>query len=178
VAVWFPLLAQETVLQLDPEQTQIKFTLVDVLHTVHGTFKLKSGTFRFDPATHRAGGEIIVDVQSGDSGNKSRDKRLHKEVLESEKYPEAVFTPDRYDGEITSEGDSKIEMHGTFRVHGEEHEMTVPADIHKQGGTYTSDSHFVIPYVKWGMKNPSTLLLKVEDKAQMDVHAVAQAGGL
>ena len=35
--------AQDTAFQLDPAQTTVKFTLGDVLHTVHGTFKLKRG---------------------------------------------------------------------------------------------------------------------------------------
>ena len=37
-----PAVAQETVLELDPAQTQVSFTLGDVLHTVHGTFKLET----------------------------------------------------------------------------------------------------------------------------------------
>ncbi|HXI39873.1 MAG TPA: hypothetical protein VNH83_07835, partial [Bryobacteraceae bacterium] len=41
----------EIVLELNPGQTEINFTLPDVLHTVHGAFQLKSGTVRFDPAT-------------------------------------------------------------------------------------------------------------------------------
>jgi hypothetical protein len=28
-----------------------------------------------------------------------------------------------------------------------------------------------MPYVKWGMKNPSTLLLRVSDQVEIDVHA-------
>ena len=36
--------AQEIVVQLDPAQTKIEFTLGSTLHTVEGTFKLKRGT--------------------------------------------------------------------------------------------------------------------------------------
>ncbi len=37
--------AQETSFQVDPAQSNVKFTLGDVLHTVHGTFKVKGGDF-------------------------------------------------------------------------------------------------------------------------------------
>ena len=43
--------AQPMHVQLDPAATTINFTLGDVLHTVHGVFKLKSGDLWFDPST-------------------------------------------------------------------------------------------------------------------------------
>src|SRR6476620_212062 len=55
----------EIVLELNPAQSEINFTLPDVLHTVHGTFHLKNGTVLFDPATGKASGAVIVDVTSG-----------------------------------------------------------------------------------------------------------------
>ena len=76
--------AQESVVQLDTAQTNtIDFSLNDVLHKVHGIFRLKNGTIRFDPYTGKASGAIIVDATSGDSGNGSRDGRMHREILES-----------------------------------------------------------------------------------------------
>ena len=36
--------AQDATFHLDPQHTTINFTLGDVLHTVHGTFRLKEGT--------------------------------------------------------------------------------------------------------------------------------------
>ena len=97
-AVCSPALAQETVFQLDPAKTEVAFTLTDPLHTVHGTFKLKSGTIRFNPTTGEAGGKVVVDATSGASGNGSRDRKMHKEVLESPKYSEITLTPVRFKG--------------------------------------------------------------------------------
>ncbi len=48
--------AQETLVTLDPAGAQIEFTLGATLHTVHGSFKLKHGEIRFDPATGSASG--------------------------------------------------------------------------------------------------------------------------
>ena len=90
---------QHQSLQIDPAQTKVEFTLADVLHTVHGTFVLKRGTIRFDPATGKASGELVVDAASGESGNGARDRRMHKDILESDRYPEIVFRPDRVEGQ-------------------------------------------------------------------------------
>src|SRR5258708_22504218 len=118
--------AGETVLVLDPDQSKVHWTLGTTLHAVHGTFAFKSGTLQFDSATGKASGEIAVYATSGDSGNDSRDRKMHKEVLESARYPDVVFRPDRVEGKIVPHGTFTVQVHGTFVVHGGEHELTVP----------------------------------------------------
>lgn len=168
--------AQET-FQLDPSKTDIRFTLHDPLHTVHGTFKLKRGTIQLDSATGKAAGEIVIDTTSGASGNGSRDHRMHKEILESQRYPEAVFTPSRVDGRIAPQGESQVDVQGVFRIHGSDHELTLHFQIQASGGQDSASTHFVIPYVQWGLKNPSNFFLKVDDKVEMDVTAVVAPSG-
>ena len=158
---------------LDPSQTEIGFLVHSTLHTVHGTFKLKRGTIQIDDETGKASGEIVIDIASGESGNGSRDKRMQKEVLESQKYPEAVFTPDRAEGRIAPQGASEIDVYGVFRIHGAAHELKLHFEVQANGDRYTAVTHFTIPYVEWGMKNPSNFLLKVDPKAEMEVRAVA-----
>ena len=79
--------AQESVVQLDPAQTKIEFSLSGNMHTVHGKFALKSSSIRFDPSSGKISGAIVVDATSGDTGNGGRDKKMHREILESSKFP-------------------------------------------------------------------------------------------
>jgi polyisoprenoid-binding protein YceI len=159
---------------LDPSKTEIDFTLHDPLHTVHGSFTLKRGNMQLDPDTGKASGEMVIDVPSGISGSGPRDKRMHKEILESQKYPEAVFTPDRVQGRISPEGTSEIDVHGNFRIHGADHEVTIHFQVQANGSHFIATGSFMIPYVKWGMKNPSNFLLRVDDKVEIDVRAEAE----
>ena len=105
-----------------------------------------------------------------------RDKRMQMEILESQKYPEAVFTPNHVDGRPAAQGASEVDAHGTIRIHGADHELTLHFKVVAEGGQYTASTHFTIPYVQWGMKSPSNFLLKVEDKVEMDVKASASLG--
>ncbi len=163
-------------LDLDPAKTNVQFTLHDVLHTVHGTFQLKSGSIHFDPDSGKASGEIVVDVASGASGSDARDHRMHKEILQSQRYPLATFTPDRVDGKLAPQGQSQIDVHGVFQIHGADHELTLRFQAKRTGGQYAASTHFVIPYVEWGMKNPSNFLLKVDKTIDVDVQTTVNAG--
>ena len=169
VAVCATSRGQEIVLNPDPAHTTVQFKLAATLHTVHGSFKLKHGAIRFDPATGKISGEVVVDATSGNSGEDGRDRRMHKDILESAKYPEIVFTPDRVDGMVAPQGASHIQVHGIFRVHGTAHDITLPVDVQMNNGQVSAVAHFSIPYVKWGMKNPSTFFLHVGDKVEIDV---------
>jgi len=164
--------AQETAVVLDPQNTKITFLLRATLHTVHGTFVLKRGEVRFDSSTGEATGSITLDATSAQTGNSSRDRTMHAEILESQKFPEIVFTAKRVKGLVASEGNSQVEVSGTFRLHGRDHEMTVPVSIDRGAdGRFQADAHFAVPYVQWGLKNPSTFVLRVSDVVELEVHA-------
>jgi len=164
--------SQEVTLSFVPVQTTVNFTLGDVLHTVHGTFLLKSGQVHFNPGTNAVSGSIVVDGASGDSGNAARDRKMHKEILESSRYPEVTFRPDRVDGKVLTQGSSTLQVHGMFGIHGAEHELTVPAQLELGSDHWNLTVHFEVPYVKWGMKDPSTFILRVEKTVAIDLHAV------
>jgi polyisoprenoid-binding protein YceI len=161
--------ASEIVLRLDPAQSQVHWTLDTTLHTVHGTFALKKGTLHLDPASGKASGEIVVDAASGNSGNDGRDKKMHKEVLESGKYAEVIFRPDRVEGRIAPQGAFTVQVHGLFVLHGREHELTVPVQAELAGDHWTGSAKFNVPFVDWGLKNPSNFFNKVNHTVEIDL---------
>ena len=166
---------QEVVLVFDPAQCKVHFTVDATLHTVHGTFSLKRGTVQLDKESGKASGEIVVYATSGDSGNSSRDARMHKEILETPKYPDAIFRPSLVEGKVALTGASDVKLHGVISVHGSEHEIVVPVHAELAADHWTGKAMFDVPYIQWGMKDPSNWLLKVKPVVHVEVELAGSA---
>lgn len=160
----------EVTIGVDPSRSNVQFTLGATLHTVHGTFNVQGGTVHLDPASGKASGQVVVDVKSGNTGVEARDRQMHNSVLESDRFPQAVFLPDRVSGLESLEGEHQVVVHGALRLHGQDHEVTVPARVAVQGGRVTTTAKLVVPYVRWGMKDPSTFVLRVSDKVNLEIN--------
>ncbi len=161
--------SSEIVLGIDPPQSKVHWVLGTTLHAVHGTFAFKNGIFRVDPATGKAAGEIAVFATSGDSGNDGRDKKMHKDVLESGKYADIIFRPDRVEGKIAPQGNFTVQVHGILVLHGSEHELTVPVQAEFAGDHWTGSAKFSVPFIDWGLKNPSNFFLKVNHTVEIEL---------
>jgi polyisoprenoid-binding protein YceI len=172
LALLSPVAAQQTQIRFDPAKTRIEWTLGDVLHTVQGTFQLKSGSILFDPQTGEASGQMVVDATSGNSGNKTRDSKMNKEILESSRYPEIIFSPSHVSGYVAGQESSTVQVAGTFMIHGGSHELTLTLPISVKSSSIEAHTSFPVPYVAWGMKDPSTLFLKVDKEVQVRISTV------
>jgi polyisoprenoid-binding protein YceI len=159
----------EITLNLDTSQSKLHWTLGSTLHTVHGTFNLKRGFLSFDPASGKASGEIVAYATSGESGNDGRDKKMHREILESQRYPDIIFRPDRIDGKVVGQGTCSVQVHGTFVLHGSEHELTVPVQADLAADHWKGSAKFSVPYIQWGLKSPNTFLLKADPAVEIEL---------
>jgi polyisoprenoid-binding protein YceI len=176
VLVGRPVQAEPRLLKLDPGATRIGFTLKATLHTVEGTAKLLRGAVRFDSAGGSAAGEIVADARSASTGLASRDARMHADVLESERFPTIVFRPEQLQISRRDEHTADVEVRGVMEIHGATHPVVLPATLSAKGDRLTIDSSFVVPYVAWGMKDPSSFLLRVAPEVTVQVHAEGTLG--
>ena len=168
-----PQAAQTTVkeiaLSVEPSRSQVHWSVESTLHAVHGTFAVKSGAFQLDPSTGKSSGEIIVSAESGESGNSSRDEKMHNDVLEVGTYPDVIFRPTQLDGKFSTSGGSDITVHGAFVLHGGSHDIAVPVHAEFYGSSWKGSGKFEVPYIQWGLKNPSNFLLKVQPLVEVDL---------
>ena len=132
----------------------------------HGTFKLARGTIRIDPATGQAEGSVVVFAISGDSGSHMRDGEMKDSILEVERYPEIIFTPQQAEGQSASRGEFPATIRGILTLHGSPHEITLSM---MSGDRFTATTRFAVPYVAWGMKNPSILIFRCAYTVYVDV---------
>jgi len=158
---------------LDPATTAIHWTLNTNIHTVHGTFKLKNGAVHIDPATGSASGLIIIDATSGESGDSTRDKRMNSVVLESAKYPTITFRPTHVEGKVDLNAPGPITVDGVMNLHGQDHPMQMTVNLHPKNTAIASETHFTVPYVAWGMKDPSVMMFRTDKQVAIDIDATA-----
>jgi polyisoprenoid-binding protein YceI len=163
--------AQE--LLVEPASSEVHFTLGDVLHTVHGTFKISEGHLQLRPASGEMSGLIAVSTASGESGNGARDRRMKDSELEAQKYPLVSFQPQKFSGTLAPSGKSSITVTGVFTLLGVAHTISVPMQVEATGERYTASASFNVPYVAWGLKDPSTFVLRVAKEVQIDLKLVA-----
>jgi len=145
---------------------------------------VQSGEFLFNPKTGTAEGEILVDATTGESGNAARDKRMQDEVLESNRYPAIFYHLTEIKGPFKDgEGTQDLTAEGAFNIHGADHPLELPIKVQISAGvflsgplavkidTVTATTRFTVPYVEWGMKNPSRLLRRVSKQVEIEVTA-------
>jgi polyisoprenoid-binding protein YceI len=163
-------------LTLDPAASRVSFTLGATLHTVKGEARLTEGEIRFDPSAGTATGRIVIDATSLVTHDEKRDRTMHAEVLESAEYPRIVFEATGIEGKFTEDGESEIRLVGTFSIHGEPHDFVLPARVSASNGRVTGACEFSVPYVEWGMKNPSVFVLRVKKVVEVSVEIEGRLG--
>lgn len=164
--------AQQETFTVNPASSSVGFALTGTGHEVHGAFHVTSGTIHFDRSASQIDGSVVVSAASGDSGDKGRDKNMHNQVLDVEHYADITFQPKSYSGALAPAGDSTIQVSGTFTLHGTPHDITVPMQVHIDGQNLTAKGTFIVPYVKWGLKDPSMFVLKVAKEVHIDLNLV------
>jgi polyisoprenoid-binding protein YceI len=165
-------LAQHQTFAVNPSASQVAFALTGTGHHVNGTFHVQSGSVDFDRAAKSISGSVIVAAGSGNSGEPSRDKKMNSDVLDVPHFADVSFAPRSYQGTIAPGGDSTIQVTGVFTLHGTPHDLTVPMQIHIDGTSLTAKSQFKVPYVQWGLKDPSIFVLKVAKEVDIDLTLV------
>jgi polyisoprenoid-binding protein YceI len=167
-------LAQNQTFAVNSDASEVKITLNTTHEVVNGTFHIQSGSIEFDCGAPKMSGSVVVLAGSGKTGNDSRDKKMNKDILKVNEYASVSFAPKTYTGTIAHSGDSTIQVSGVFTLLGNPHDLTIPMQIHIDGSKATAQAHFVVPYVQWGLKNPSFLIWKAENDVAIDLDLVGQ----
>jgi hypothetical protein len=63
---------------------------------------------------------------------------------------------------------------GVFTLLGRALDLTIPVQIHIDGSKVIAKGQFVVPYVQWGLKNPSFLIWKAENNVGIDLDLSGQ----
>jgi len=180
LAVWsFASLvaAENLTFELDPKATFITFTFGATLHTVDGGLQAKHGTVKIDTETGAASGWIVLDATSANTGNGRRDRKMHEKILESRRFPDIVFDIQKIGGKINRTGRSELQLEGILDFHGDRRFLSLPVVAKTEGNHVTATGSLLIPYVQWGLKDPSFFLLRVEKEVRVTIKASGRLSG-
>lgn len=161
-------------LVLDTDTSHVDFTLGATLHTVEGSFRVSGGEIGFDPVEGTAGGRVVIDARSGDTGSERRDRNMHRDVLESDTYPEFVFLPERLAVLRQEEDEAEVELAGTVEIHGVRKPLTIPATVRREGDALRIRGAFTVPYVDWGLRDYSNFVLRVAPTVDVQLDVVGR----
>jgi polyisoprenoid-binding protein YceI len=162
-------LAQHQTFVVNPDSSEVKMTLNTTHEVVNGTFHIQSGSIGFDRSNPQMSGSMVVLAGSGKTGNGSRDKKMNKDILVVEQYATVSFEPKTYSGPIAPSGDSTLQVTGIFTLLGKPHQITIPILVHLEGANTAVKAHFVVPYIEWGLKDPSFLVWKADHDVAIDL---------
>jgi hypothetical protein len=174
VALTPAALAQHRSFVVNPDTSEVRIKLNTTHEVVNGAFHIQSGSIDFDRSATKISGSVVVAAGSGKTGNDSRDKKTNKDILKVEQFTTVSFAPKTYTGTIAASGDSTIQVSGVFTLLGTPHDLTIPMQIHIDGSKATAKGQFVVPYVQWGLKNPSFLIWKAENDVAIDLNLAGQ----
>jgi hypothetical protein len=162
--------AQRQTFFVNADASEVKMTLNTTHEVVTGTFHLQSGSIEFDRETSKMAGSVVVLAATGKTGNASRDKKMNNDILKTGQYAMVSFEPKTYTGTVAPSGDSHLLVSGIFTLLGAPHQITIPMLVHLDGSSAMAKAHFVVPYVQWGLKNPSFLIWKADDDVAIDLN--------
>jgi polyisoprenoid-binding protein YceI len=173
--------AAERTLILDPARSKVSFELPATGHTVRGSLAVKEGAVTFDDAAGTASGAITLDALKAQTGSSGRDEKMHAEVLLTGRFPTITLRATRIEGQVPAsvEGSVKgtVKLHGSIGLIGAEHEVVLPAELEVSGDQVTGRASFDVPFVQWGLKDPSVLFLKVEKVVRVTVEVAGRLSG-
>ena len=112
---------------------------------------------------------MVVDLKSLDTGISLRNNHMRKNHLETDTYPEAVFTA----GSVVAGGPAtlavgatvSLKLAGTFDLHGVAREVEIPADVTMTAaGDLEVEARFEVKLSDHDIKRPKFLVMKLADE--------------
>lgn len=124
---------------------------------------------------------MVVDLVSLDTGIGMRNTHMRENHLETEEFPEAVFSghsiiqtsaPHLAPGQPV-----ELMVRGLFALHGVEREMDIPATVTLAAdGSLTVESAFEVKLSDHEIKRPKFLVMKLADEQQVKVSLKTRKG--
>ncbi len=175
-------------LTLQPDGTQAGYTAHEQLANRNlpsdavGTTSNVSGTLaiRQDGTILADQSRFVLDMTTLKSDSRMRDGYVRGNVLQTNKYPTAVFAPTATQGlssPLPSSGNVSFKLVGNLTVHGVTKQVSWDAQGKIAGNDLTGTASTTVTFEDFGMSPPRTIMvLSVEDSLLLTIDFNLRAG--
>jgi polyisoprenoid-binding protein YceI len=182
LTLFAPTFAQaQSTFEILPSKSSVTFMISTTFNEIEGKAKTFRGSLSIPDTTGKdiatgTTATITVDTKSMETGNKGRDKDMHKDVLESEKHPEIKITIKKITADTalyTYKVSADITMHGITKT--VDFKTSALSFAGADGKLSLSISGKVkINMSNWGMNPPSIVVNKVSPDVVVGWSLIAQ----
>lgn len=180
-AVIVPARAEVQSYTITPGKGQeVVFTSKAPMESFDGRTDQASGSIAADVADLLAGCDVrvVVDLASLKTGIGMRDTHMRERHLETDKYPQAIFTATRVTAAtpaaLAPGATARVTIAGTFALHGVTRDLTLPADLAlAPDGTLTVRAQFPVLLADHRIERPKVLMLKLADEQKVAITLTA-----
>jgi polyisoprenoid-binding protein YceI len=169
-------------IQSKSEGTRVVFTSKAPMESFEGSTGAVSGRVDLDhlQLADSIGVEVLVDVETLDTGINLRNQHMRKNHLHTDRFPRAVFRGATLVGghpaRLEPGRPETIQVAGEFELHGVKKRLSVPVEVlltaEKRLQITTT---FEVWLVEYGIPRPKMLFMKLDEKQTVTFRAVAVA---
>ena len=166
---------------LDPDRTEVTFSLGALFHTVQGHGTPLATTLEFVPGEDLLTGAVILPAAGLTTDNQRRDRRMQGHVLQSEAHGDIILTLERAYGPFDPETGGDLQVEGSLQLLGASHPVSFPLEITillDEEGQFRAKGAFMVPYVLWGLKDPSMVFLRVDKEVRVSFSAAGSISAI
>jgi polyisoprenoid-binding protein YceI len=122
-----PAIATAETYKIDPNHSQVGFSIRHLFSKVPGKFNTYEGTISVDPKDlSKSVVEVSIDTASIDTGNKDRDSHLQSpDFFDAQKFPKMTFRSTS----VVPQGTNKATMKGDLTMHGVTKPVSLEVEI-------------------------------------------------
>lgn len=159
--------------RVDPTRSSIGFEGESTLHDFSGKAGQLAGELRVEPEalSATAGGAIVVQARSLDTGSGKRDKNM-REDLDVEHHPTIRFEIDALEGALDG-WSGEVRARGRFLIHGVERERVFPVRFEPLGNGFRVQGSCTFDMSDHGIDPHSVLFVSVHDEVEVVFDVVA-----
>jgi polyisoprenoid-binding protein YceI len=172
---------------IDPAASRASYRVGEVFLNDGNRFNVAVGTThaiqgeifvdRTDPRRSRVG-TITVDISQLTSDEPRRDNRIRRQWLESERFPQAVFTPAQIQGlpeAYPPGGELAVKILGDLKIHNVTRPTTFDTTLRLAGAAISGVATTTIRMTDFGIDPPSILgFLKAQNEVKLEFQFVAR----